>query len=131
MLVRFCTDTIFASVLAMMFFTNARVVLHASGRVCYDSKQLTTLAISNNILAFLEIALIMSMHQSGRLGIMMTSLYILLAIAFVLINLVLTFVITPATVENVLNQDYQTQHQKRPLVTKTVNELLLMTMKHY
>lgn len=60
------------------------------------------------MLAFLEIVLIMSMHQSRQLNIMMILLYILLAIAFVLINLVLTFAIKPATVENVLNRDYQT-----------------------
>ena len=131
MIAQFCTDTIFASVLAMMFFTNARVVLHTSGQVRYDSKQLATLAISNNALAFLEIALIMLMHQSHQLNTMMILLYILLAIAFVTINLVLTFAIEPATLKNGLDQDCQTQHQKRPLVAKTVNELLLMTTKHH
>lgn len=62
---------------------------------------------------------------------MMTSLYVLLVIAFVMINLFLTFVIEPAKVENVLDQNQQTQYQKRSLVAKTVNELLLMTMKRH
>lgn len=83
------------------------------------------------MLAFLEIALTMSMHQSGQSGITIASIYVLLAIAFVLINLVLTFAIEPATVKNGLDRDYQTQYQKRPLVAKTVNELLLMTMKRH
>lgn len=114
-----------------MFFTNARVVSHTSGQMQYDTKQLKTSVISNNALAFLEIALIMSMRQSGQSGIMIISIYVLLAIAFVMINLFLTFVIEPAKVENVLDQNQQTQYQKRSLVAKTVNELLLMTMKRH
>lgn len=131
MITRFCTDVIFASVLVMMFFTNTRVALQTSGHACYDLKQLTILAISNNTLAFIELTLIFLMHQSNQSSMLMIALNILLAIAFVMINLFLTFVIEPAKVENVLDQNQQTQYQKRSLVAKTVNELLLMTNKNH
>lgn len=130
-MIQLSTDTIFASVIMMLFFTNARVVSHTSGQIQYDTKQLKITTISNNVLTLLELTLIFLMHQSRQLSMIMTSLYVLLAIAFVMINLFLTFVIEPAKVENVRDQNQQTQYQKRSLVAKTVNELLLMTMKRH
>lgn len=130
MIIQICTDTIFASVIVLMFFTNARVVLHTRGRVRYDSKQLKTLAISNNTLAFLEFTLIFLMHQSRQLNALMIALNILLAIALVMINLFLTFAIEPTEAEKHFVSDHEIHHKKQPLVSKTVNELLLMTTEN-
>lgn len=131
MMINFCARVIFCSALVMWFFTNCRVISYLCGQVRYESSQLETTAISNNVLVLLEFTLIFLMHQSDQSSVLMIALNILLAITLVTINLFLTFVIEPTEVENHFISDHKIYHKKQPLVSKTVNELLLMTNKNH
>lgn len=131
MIINFCAEVIFCSVLVMWFFTNCRLISHLRGQVRYESAQLKITTISNNVLTLLELTLIFLMHQSNQSSVLMIALNILLAIALVTINLFLTFVIEPTEVENHFISDHEIHHKKQPLVSKTVNELLLMTNKNH
>lgn len=131
MIIHFCARVIFCSALVMWFFTNGRVISHASGQVRYESAQLKIMTISNNVLTLLELTLIFLMHQSDQSSVLMITLNILLAIALVTINLFLTFVLEPTEVENHFISDHKIHHKKQLLVSKTVNELLLMTNKNH
>lgn len=131
MIINFCAEVIFCSVLVMWFFTNCRLISHLRGQACYESAQLKITTISNNVLALLEFTLIFLMHQSDRSSALMITLNILLAIALVVINLFLTFVVEPTEVENHFISDHKIHHKKQLLVSKTVNELLLMTNKNH
>lgn len=128
MMINFCARAIFCSVLVMWFFTNCRVISHASGQVRYESSQLKETALCNNILAFIELVFIMLIEYSDLLHEAQSIFIVLLAIVLVMINLFLTFTIEPVKSNAQSSDNHQ---QRRPLISKTVNELLLITNKNH